>query len=361
MHEITNIIGNYQHLIRFISIIAIFFILRFVVKNTLKKLLKKLRKKDHKFTAVFIAQLLRKFDIFAAAILLLFIDDLSFSNRLKDIWLNIEIALMISIALYCAMFFINLTNNIKHKLFFKKKDQTTVNIITKLLHTVIVIITLIIILHLIGVNVSAILAFSGAGGLVVGFAAKDLLSNIFGGFMIYFDKPFKIGDWIRSPEKEIEGTVQNIGWRQTRIITFANRPIYIPNAIFANIIVENPSRMTHRRINETIGIRYDDIGKMDKITQEVKQMLVEHSEIDEKEVMMVNFDKFSNSSVDFFIYTYTKTTKWERYHEVKHDVLLKISAIVLENKAKIAFPTFTSHVHMEPNSLGISEKPKIVK
>ena len=107
-------------------------------------------------------------------------------------------------------------------------------------------------------SVSGLLAFGGIGGIAVGFAAKDLLANFFGGLMIYLDRPFSVGDWIRSPDKEIEGTVEDIGWRLTRIRTFDKRPLYIPNSIFASISVENPSRMSNRRIYEKIGIRYDD-------------------------------------------------------------------------------------------------------
>lgn len=117
--------------------------------------------------------------------------------------------------------------------------------------------------------------------------------------MIYLDRPFSVGDWIRSPDQEIEGTVEDIGWRLTRIRTFDKRPLYIPNSVFANIAVENPSRMTHRRIFETLGIRYTDINKMNTIVDAVKSMLTEHPEIDSKQTLIVNFDKFSPSSVDF--------------------------------------------------------------
>ena len=140
----------------------------------------------------------------------------------------------------------------------------------------------------------------------MGFAAKDLLANFFGGLMIYLDRPFSVGDWIRSPDKEIEGTVEDIGWRLTRIRTFSKRPLYIPNSIFASISVENPSRMSNRRIYETIGIRYDDLEKMKKIVSGVKNMLEAHDQIDNSQTLMVNFNTFSESSVDFFVYTFTK-------------------------------------------------------
>jgi MscS family membrane protein len=127
-----------------------------------------------------------------------------------------------------------------------------------LLRVSVIITAILVALQSLGFNISAVLAFGGIGGIAVGFAAKDLLANFFGGLMIYLDRPFSVGDWIRSPDRSIEGTVEKIGWRLTSIRTFDKRPLYIPNSMFANISVENPSRMTHRRIYETIGVRYED-------------------------------------------------------------------------------------------------------
>ena len=187
-----------------------------------------------------------------------------------------------------------------------KLDKTTVNAVAKLLRASVVITTVLIIMQTMGYSISGLLAFGGIGGLAVGFAAKDLLSNFFGGLMIYLDRPFKIGDWIRSPDRSIEGVVEVIGWRQTLIRTFDKRPLYVPNSIFTQITVENPSRMLNRRIYETIGIRYDDAMKMGTIVTEVKQMLREHPEIDQNATMIVNFDEFAASSLNFFIYTFTR-------------------------------------------------------
>ena len=155
-------------------------------------------------------------------------------------------------------------------------DETTVRAVAKLVRAAVIITGLLIALQLFGYSISGLLAFGGIGGIAMGFAAKDLLANFFGGMMIYMDRPFSVGEWIRSPDKEIEGTVEDIGWRLTRIRTFDKRPLYIPNSVFANISVENPSRMTSRRIYETVGIRYDDIDKMDLIVAQVKGMLLEH-------------------------------------------------------------------------------------
>ncbi len=223
-------------------------------------------------------------------------------------------------------------------------DHTTIDALGKLLRLSIMITAVLVALQTMGYSISGVLAFGGIGGIAIGFAAKDLLANFFGGLMIYLDRPFAVGDWVRSPDREIEGTVEHIGWRLTQIRTFDKRPLYIPNSIFTTISVENPSRMSHRRIYETIGIRYEDAAKMSAITDAVKQMLIDHAEIDNSQTMIVNFNSFAPSSIDFFVYTFTMTTNWIKYHEVKHDVLLKIHDIIVAQGAEIAFPTSTLHI-----------------
>ncbi|WP_304638441.1 mechanosensitive ion channel family protein [Pseudomonas sp.] len=236
----------------------------------------------------------------------------------------------------------------------KPIDQTTVSAIGKLLRISVIITSGLVILQSLGYSVSGVLAFGGIGGLAVGFAAKDLLANFFGGLMIYLDRPFSVGEWVRSPEKDIEGTVEHIGWRLTRIRTFDKRPIYVPNAVFTNIVLQNPSRMTHRRIYEHFGLRYDDIGRIEPIVKAVRQMLKEHPDIAQDQTQMVYFERCGASSVDFFIYCFT-TPVWAEFHRIKEDVLLKILAIVEERGAQIAFPTSTLHV---PEGLAVrSEGP----
>jgi len=226
----------------------------------------------------------------------------------------------------------------------QRYDRTTVEAIVRLLRISVIITCVLVTLQTLGFSVSGVLAFGGIGGIAIGFAAKDLLANFFGAIMIYLDRPFAIGDWIRSNDREIEGTVENIGWRLTRIRTFDKRPLYVPNSAFASIAVENPSRMQNRRIYETIGIRYADAASVATIVSEVKQMLQQHPEIDQTQTMIVNFNQFAPSSLDFFIYTFTRTTDWIYYHEIKQDVLLKILAIIEQHDAEIAFPTSTIHL-----------------
>ncbi|GGY64036.1 mechanosensitive ion channel protein MscS [Marinobacter zhanjiangensis] len=223
-------------------------------------------------------------------------------------------------------------------------DYTTVTAISKLLRAVVAITALLTVMQTLGYSISGVLAFGGVGGIAVGFAAKDLLANFFGGFVIHMDRPFKVGDWVRSPDRNIEGTVEEIGWRLTTIRTFDKRPLYVPNATFTQIAVENPSRMLNRRIFETIGIRYVDVNGITGIVDDVRSMLENHEEIDTGQTLIVNFLAFNSSSLDIMVYCFTKTTQWVKFHEIKQDVLLKISDVIMSHDAEVAFPTRTLHV-----------------
>ena len=229
----------------------------------------------------------------------------------------------------------------------KDFDLTTVDALGKLARIVTIVIAVLIAAQTLGFKIGGLLTLGGVGGLAVGFAAKDLLANFFGGLTIYLDRPFGVGEWIRSPDKSIEGTVEYISWRHTRIRAFNKNPIYVPNSVFTTIVVENPSRMSHRRIKETIGLRYDDFAVVGPVVAEIKAMLQQHPGIDSTQTLIVNFTQFGDSSLDILIYTFTRTIVWTEYHEVKQDVLLKIGEIIERHGAEIAFPTQTLQIQRE--------------
>ncbi|GHT92298.1 mechanosensitive ion channel protein MscS [Betaproteobacteria bacterium] len=238
-------------------------------------------------------------------------------------------------------------------------DRTTVDALGKLLRISVQIVAVLVGLQSLGFSIAGVLAFGGIGGIAIGFAAKDLLANFFGGLTVYLDRPFAVGDWIRSPDKQIEGTVETIGWRLTRIRTFDKRPLYVPNQVFTQISVENPSRMSHRRINETIGLRYDDIAVLPAVVEDIRTMLAQHPEIDPAQTLIVNLNQLGEYSLDLMIYTFTRTTEWVKYQVVKQDVLLQIAAIIERHGAQIAFPTRISYSAPLPG--GVSVAPASAK
>lgn len=278
-------------------------------------------------------------------------------SYILDYWLNyFEISYDFSmfrdsvIIVILGWFCFNLKRQFRHTYVahheHKQKDLNVIklDLISKLGTIFIIVFTLFLLLSRIGINLSAIIAFGGVGGLAVGFAAKGIIGNFFGGIMIYITRPFKVGDWISSPMKELEGTVEEIGYYMTKIRSFDKRPIYVPNGIFAECIIVNPSRMTNRRIKKTVGVRYDDIDKVPVIVEQIKQMLKSHKGIDQKLTTLVNFTDYGDFTLNILIYTFTKTKLWKDWLDIQQDVLLKVGHIILENGAQIAFPTTTLDV-----------------
>ncbi|MCM2971084.1 mechanosensitive ion channel domain-containing protein [Larsenimonas suaedae] len=226
----------------------------------------------------------------------------------------------------------------------KPLEKTTMDALTKVFGAVLVTVVGLWGLKILGVSLSGVLAFGGFGGLMAGFAARDLLANFFGGMVVHVDRPFKVGDWVRSPDREIEGVVEDIGWRLTRIRTFPGPPLYVPNAIFSRIVVENPSRMISRRIWETIRVRYEDVQHIDPIVDAIRQMLQDMDDIDHDESITVCFNGISDYSLDIMVYAFTEEIDWQRFHDIKHRVLLGVRDIVYDQGAELALPL--SKLHM---------------
>ena len=231
----------------------------------------------------------------------------------------------------------------------KSIDSGSVYAIFRVIRAIILIIAVLTIMNSLGVSISGILAFGGVGGVVIGFATKDTLTNFFSSLLIFWERPFVVGDWVKIPDINVEGVVENIGWRMTQIRTFDRRPLYVPNSLFSNSVIENPQRMTNRRIYEYLGVRYDDIEQLPILLEDIRHMLQHHDDISLKDIIMVNFDRYGASSLDFFIYAMTKTTVWTDYHEVKEDVLFRIAELVKKHKCEFAFPTRTLH-HLHANA-----------
>lgn len=226
----------------------------------------------------------------------------------------------------------------------KGRDITSARILSRIIKITIVVAIVLLYGEHFGMSLSGLLTFGGIGGIAVGMAGKDILSNFFSGIMLYFDRPFSIGDWIRSPDRNIEGTVTEIGWRMTKIKTFDHRPLYVPNSIFSSISVENPGRMSNRRIKTVIGLRYEDADKISTIVDAIRQMLQNHPGIDQKQTLLVYFNEFADSSLNIMVYCFTKTTVWQEWLAVQQDVYLKIITLVQENGADFAFPSQTLYM-----------------
>jgi len=200
-----------------------------------------------------------------------------------------------------------------------------------------------------GYSVSALVASLGIGGIAVALAAKDTLANLFGSIMLMIDRPFKLGQWIRSSDGILEGIVEEIGFRSTTIRTFGKTTQVIPNNLLANMVVENMDRrgdeqINLRRVKMNLGLEYSTTAKeMENAVNSIRGILENHDMVDKK-LILVYFTEFGDFSLNLFIYYFAATTDWEKWLETKQDVNLKIMHKVDELGLKIAFPTQTIHI-----------------
>jgi len=238
----------------------------------------------------------------------------------------------------------SLAGNI-HKITNKFGDKISVdvaNFILKSIRFFILILGFIAVLQEWGYNVSGFLASLGLVGMAFALAAKDTAANLFGSLVIFTDKPFKVGDWIKTPQ--VEGTIETIGIRSTKVRTFAQAQVTVPNAVLANSAILNWSRMGKRRIKMNVGLTYDTSGEVvENIVKDIKTMLENHPDIDQ-DTLHIYFSDFAASSLNVFCYYFTKTTNWGEFMRVREDTYLKIMKIVEKNGSSFAFPTQTLHI-----------------
>ena len=226
----------------------------------------------------------------------------------------------------------------------KYPDETTVLAVGKLLRVCAMIIAILSLLPLLGINISGIVAFGGGSAIILGIGAQQIFANYFGGLMIYVNRHFKVGDWVISPEKSIEGQVEHIGWSSTQIRTFDQKVCYVPNAVLSSVIVINASRMKSRCIRETVGIRHSDAAVIDKIIQEIRVMLQAHVGIDQRRLSLVHFTGLGSFSLKVSICAFTKTIDRKTYYDVQQDIFLNIVKLIEQNGAALAAPVFVDKI-----------------
>lgn len=232
--------------------------------------------------------------------------------------------------------------------FGNKMSKDIENFIIKTLRTIVIVLGLMTFLQAWGINVSAFIASLGLGGLAFALAAKDTAANLFGSLVLFTDRPFKIGDWIQA--NEVEGVVEDIGIRSTKVRTFAQALITVPNATVANAAITNWTRMGKRRIRMSLGLTYSTTTEqMEAILGQIRDYLSNNEAI-HPETIMIYFDEFGPSSLNIFCYFFTKTTVWSEYLAVRESVNLELMRIVEKSGAAFAFPTQTLHVESLPDS-----------
>jgi len=220
-------------------------------------------------------------------------------------------------------------------------DDQLVPIVRKTAKVALVLVGTVMVLQNMGYPVGSLLAGLGIGGVALAYASKDTVANFFGSLVIFVDRPFQIGDWVEIGD--VEGTVEEVDIRTTRIRTFSNSLITVPNSQMTISAIQNWSRMQKRRIKIDVGLSYDTTPDKMRAAVAAIRGIIEGDERFHHDFYLVTFHEMAESSLNIFCYFFTRTTDWADYMEIRQEFLLSVMDAMQELGLEIAFPTRTLH------------------
>lgn len=230
-----------------------------------------------------------------------------------------------------------------------KSASATVNLLDFLKRVTkcfIIMVALLSILNNCGVNVNTIIASLGIGGMALAFASQDTIANFFGSVSIIIDRPFIVGDWVKTPV--CEGHIEAIGFRSTRIRTFSKTVVSIPNSTLAKEAVENFSKMPIRKVEYTIGLTYSTTPEqMDALLHSLRKAIIEIEGVDPRSGVAAEFTNFGGSSLDIVVTYYTKQIDLGYYRATIRRVNLEIMRIVAAAGLSFAFPSTSIYIESD--------------
>lgn len=225
-------------------------------------------------------------------------------------------------------------------------DDQLVPLVRKALRTFVVIVGALFILDNLDFDVTAFLAGLSIGGLAFALAAQDTIKNFFGSLMIFIDKPFQIGDWVTSGE--IDGTVEEVGFRSTRIRTFRNSVTYVPNGKLADAVVDNHGLRQYRRFSTKLSLTYDTPPQLVELFVEGLRKIVQQHPDTRKDFFEIHLNELGAHSLDVMFYIFFAVPGWSEELKARHEVLLRIMKLAETLGVRFAFPTQTLHMESFP-------------
>lgn len=214
--------------------------------------------------------------------------------------------------------------------------SSQLDLVSKMATVVILFVIGLLLLEATGMNVTTLIAFGGVGGLALAFASQQVISNFFGGLMVYFTQPFSVREWVEIPEHNIEGHIEEIGWYMTRIRGMDKRPIYVPNSVFTQAYVITPSRMSHQRLKETLSLRHKDLTLVPKLVEEIQESLKNNPKIDQHQKNKVYLLSLGSTTFELEFKIYIPECFYPEYEYIRQDILLDIARIVQKSGARFA-------------------------
>ncbi len=261
-----------------------------------------------------------------------------FSSHFSGICLGVWIKSLRDFSILISCFWI--AYRWKKELFQKKwHNLSKVDMLSKIISVALFILFVLTALGVFHVDIVPLLAFGGIGAAAIGFAAKDVLGNFFGGGMIALTRPFSKGDTIFLPDRNLEGTVEEMGWYFTAIRDKDKCPIYFPNSLFSSIPVVNTSRMSHRRIYEVFHLAHQDFAKIIQLTSAFREFLSKSSKIDAKAPLLVYWNEIGEYSLEVVVDVYTYATEMGEYVLVRESVLQDVFSILDQMGIHLSYPT----------------------
>lgn len=231
-------------------------------------------------------------------------------------------------------------------------DDQLVPLLRKTLKTFVIIIGTLLILDNLQVPILPLLTGLSIGGLAFALAAQDTIKNFFGSVMIFIDKPFQVGDWITS--NDVDGTVEEVGFRSSRIRTFRNSVIYVPNSKLADNTIDNHGLRKYRRFYTQISITYDTPPEMIEVFVKGLRKIVEEHPKTWKDNYHVYFNEMASSSLNIMFYIFFRVPTWGEELECRHEILMSIVRLGKELGVNFAFPTQTLHIENLPGQPSLS-------
>lgn len=223
-----------------------------------------------------------------------------------------------------------------------KLDDQLIPIIRKSLRFFVVTMGVILILQNNGYNVASLIAGLGIGGLAVALAARDTLANFFGSITIFLDRPFKLGDWVTIGN--VEGVVEEVGFRSTRVRTFYNSLVSVPNSNVSNSSIDNYGMREFRRLKTVLNLTYSTTPEQMEAFVEGIKAIVKANKNFRQDFYEVHFNSFGSHSLDVLVYIFFKVPDWSTELQQKHNFLLEVLRLAKELGVEFAFPTQTLHV-----------------
>lgn len=223
-----------------------------------------------------------------------------------------------------------------------KFDDILLPIITKTAKVFVFMLGIILLGNSLSLDMKSILTGMGISGIALALAAKDTISNLFGSLTVLVDRPFHIGDWIVIG-KDIEGTVEEVGLRSTRIKTFYDSEIILPNGQLTNIHIDNYGRRTYRRFKTNIGIEYSTPPDQIENFCEGIRGIIENSPHTRKDYFHVYFTDLKDSSLNILVYMFWEVPSWKAELQERHRFLVEVVTLAREMNISFAFPTQTLH------------------